>query len=113
MKLFGKEKQKGFSLTEIMIVVGIIGIIVGISVAPSLVHTRSNAQTSVCVANLRHIEGAIVMYETANRSRPSALTDLVPAYIKSMPTCPATGTYTLPTTDTGRPTCTVSGHTLS
>ena len=49
--------KAGFTLVEIMIVVGIVGMLAAISI-PNFIRARTRSQTSVCVNNLRQIEQA-------------------------------------------------------
>jgi type IV pilus assembly protein PilA len=60
-----KEKARGFSLLELLIVVAIILIIATIAI-PSLMRSRQAAQESAAVAQLRTINTAEVTYLSAN-----------------------------------------------
>ena len=101
-----KMKTKGFTLVEIMIVVAIIGLLAAIAI-PNFVRARAKAQAEACIANLRQIEGAIQVWAVDN-SLPDTSTptwaDLSPNYIRTQPSCPSGGTYTLPAVS-GRPSC--------
>ena len=50
--------RSGFTLTEIMIVVSLIGMLVAIAL-PNFIRSRSRAHTSACINNLREIDYAI------------------------------------------------------
>ena len=52
-----RKKKAGFTLVEIMITVAIIGMLAVMAI-PSYVRARNASQTSVCLNNLRHIDGA-------------------------------------------------------
>jgi type II secretion system protein G len=82
------RNEKGFTLIELMVVVLIIGILVAIAV-PVFVNASNNAKTQSCKANLRTLDGAIQTYGADAQEEPIAdLGDLVPTYIKALPTCP-------------------------
>jgi len=109
-KLLG---QKGFTLVEIMIVVAIIGLLAAVAI-PNFMRAREKAQTNACIANLKQIDGAKTLYALDNNLSTGdavVMGDLVSDYIKSTPSCPAGGTYTVGAIGT-TPTCTVSGHEL-
>ena len=109
-KLLGR---KGFTLVEIMIVVAIIGLLAAIAI-PNFMRARETAQRNACIANLKQLDGAVTLWaldEGEDSSATVTMADLVTAYIKNTPSCPAGGTYTLATVaDT--PSCSVSGHSL-
>jgi type II secretory pathway pseudopilin PulG len=100
-----------------MIVVAIIGLLAAIAI-PNFVKARKASQTSACIANMKQIEGAIATWALETKKVDTdtvALTDVCGAtnYIKSTPSCPASGTYTLTTVAT-RPACSkaAGGHVL-
>ena len=112
----GTQKQHGFTLVEIMIVVAIIGLLAAIAV-PNFVRARSKAQQNACINNLRQIEGAKAQWALENKKVDTdtiTTTDVTP-YLKGsvMPECPAAGTYSV-TTVSATSACTLStaGHTL-
>lgn len=114
MKLYANGR-KGFTLVEIMIVVLIIGVLMAIAV-PSFVQARQSARKSACIDNMKQIENAKEQWAMDNRKNTGdavAFTDLVGAtlYMKSTPSCPAAGTYTLNPISTV-PACDISGHLL-
>jgi prepilin-type N-terminal cleavage/methylation domain-containing protein len=95
--------KQGFTLVEIMIVVGIIGLLVGIAL-PNFIKSRATSQQNSCINNLRQINSAVQQWAMENGQAPgspgpSLATDLTP-YIQlnsnsSIPACPAGGTYTV------------------
>ena len=91
--------RKGFTLTEIMIVVAIIGLLAAIAI-PNFIKARKRAAQTGCINNLRQIESAKAQWALETKQAPSALptdTDLfgVGLYIKLKPECPGGGIYTL------------------
>ncbi|RJP31565.1 MAG: type II secretion system protein [Actinobacteria bacterium] len=86
------EKQGGFTLVELMVVVGIIGILVSIAVI-SFAFSVSASKKTACRANLKTIRDQIVVYYSRYHAYPPSLQDLVPEYIEkdSSLNCPDSG----------------------
>lgn len=108
--------RAAFTLIEIMIVVLIIGILLAIAV-PNFVKTRETTRTKSCVENLNKLQGAKEMWAMDNNapadSAVNGSSDLVPTYLRVLPTCPSGGTYTLGTVNV-TPTCSKGGaHALN
>ena len=105
-----RSRRSGFTLVEIMIVVAIIGMLASIAV-PSYMHARIKAQESVCINNLRQIEGAIQGWSLEmkkDEGQPVTYSD-IRGYLQHSVVCPAGGTsfedsYTITTVD-AVPTC--------
>lgn len=115
-KLARRRKHSAFTLVEIMIVVLIIGILLAIAV-PNFVRARETSRGKSCVANLKQISSAEDQWALDNKKgaadpAPVLATDLVGTdkYIKSTPTCPSNGTYTVAAVGTN-PTCSISTNT--
>jgi prepilin-type N-terminal cleavage/methylation domain-containing protein len=95
-----REREAGFTLVELMVVVLIIGILVTIAF-PVFNKASANAEATSCQANQRTITGAIDLAQSDAENLSSA-TDgqfasggsgwyalLVPGWVKSKPTCPS------------------------
>jgi len=102
----------GFTLVEIMIVVGLVGMLAAIA-APSIVRARTVSQTNACINNLRQIDDATQEWALDNRQAPMATVtfDNIQPYLKNSVICPSAGesasfatSYTL-TTVSNKPTC--------
>ena len=74
-----RNKQKGFSLIELLIVVAIILIIAAIAI-PNLLRSRMAANEASAVGSIRTINTACVTYSsTYGTGFPAALANLAPA----------------------------------
>jgi prepilin-type N-terminal cleavage/methylation domain-containing protein len=107
--------RTAFTLVEIMIVVAIIGLLAAIAI-PSFVRAREKAQQTICIANLKALDGVKGTWalETKRSSTDTPLdADLFGAvsYMRDKPSCPANGAYSLNQVDT-KPNCSVATHTL-
>ena len=131
MKVFRpNNKQTGFTLVEIMIVVLIIGILLAIAI-PNFVAARESSRAKACVGNLKQIDSAkqqsamdnklagtssaTFMIDGTTTSTPSTGPfQLVgtTGYIRATPVCPSAGTYT-PNTVSVTPACSITGSTGS
>src|SRR5258706_11282107 len=72
------NKQKGFSLIELLIVVAIILIIAAIAI-PNLLRSKMAANEASAVASLRTLNTSIVMFQTTYGTDPSLLANMGPA----------------------------------
>ncbi len=73
-----KNKENGFSLIELLIVVAIILIIASIAI-PNLLRAKMAANEASAVASLRVLNTTVVEYSTTYGSDPAGLADLKPA----------------------------------
>src|ERR1700722_14723386 len=111
-------RKVGFTLVEMMIVVGIIGLLAAI-VIPNFLKARSTSQANACIYNLRQIDAAANQF-SQDKSAPAGTpinypADLTP-YIKlnsngSIPACPIGGTYNIAGVGS-LPTCSI-GNTVT
>jgi prepilin-type N-terminal cleavage/methylation domain-containing protein len=115
---FRKQRDQGFTLVEIMIVVAIIGLLAGIAL-PNFVRAREQSQTNACINNLRQIDSAAQTWALENQKGPSSVYTLIniQSYIKldstqHIPSCPGGGTYTPGASIAVYPTCSVANHKL-
>ena len=107
--------SRGFTLTEVMIVVAIIGFVAAIAI-PNFIRMRIRAQTNTCIENLRQIDAAKQMFG-AEKGRKAgdiiADSDLFGPmlYLRAKPICPAGGEINVNTIGTNT-SCTIEGHAL-
>lgn len=103
----------GFTLIEMMIVVAVIAILMLIAI-PNYFTARSHSETTVCIGQLRRIQDAKERWAMENHkvgTDTPTMANLVTAYIKTTPICPAGGAYTVGQVSDS-PTCDVPGHKL-
>ena len=106
------SRKGGFTLVEIMIVVGIIGMLGAIAI-PNFIRARNTSQKHACINNLRQIDAAkqqwVMEYKKPSTATPDS--DDLKSYFKNnrFPTCPASGNYTIGAANTD-PTCDRANH---
>ena len=55
------RRQSGFSLIELLVVIGIIALIIAI-LLPTLTRTRESAQRAACLSNVRQLALRAIIY---------------------------------------------------
>jgi prepilin-type N-terminal cleavage/methylation domain-containing protein len=78
----GSRARTGFTLLELLVVIGIIGVLVAL-LLPALSAARRAAANTVCEAQLRQLASATVMYLNEHRHYPDA--DAIPAFAGEAP----------------------------
>ena len=73
-----RNKQKGFSLIELLIVVAIILIIAAIAI-PNLMRSKMAANEASAVASLRTLNTSVVAFSTTYNTDPATLAALGPS----------------------------------
>ncbi len=93
LKMYKRNKNKGFTLVEIMIVVLIIGILLAIAV-PNFIKARQNSRLQSVIGNLKQIDSAKQQWamDLGKTSTDTPVDgqggDLAPAYMNKWPVGP-------------------------
>jgi len=91
MATIRRDRSRGFTLIELMIVISLILILVSISI-PAYNQSILRAKESVLLQNLFTLRSLISQYTLDKQKAPQSLEDLVQAqYIKQIPIDPFTG----------------------
>src|SRR4051812_28436978 len=60
--------RRGFTLVELLVVIGIIAVLVGM-LLPALNRARESARASQCASNMRQLSQAMLMYANAHKGK--------------------------------------------
>jgi len=83
------NRQRGFTLIELMVVVTIVGILAGIAMV-QVKNMRKKAQEAALMSNLHDMRKAIDNFYADKQRFPSTLDELVPDYLRKIPPDPIT-----------------------
>jgi prepilin-type N-terminal cleavage/methylation domain-containing protein len=85
-----QRNMRGFTLVEIILVIIIIGILAAI-IVPKFAGQSDNAKIAASKANLNSLRSAVRLWQSDHEGTPpTALSDLVPDYIRAIPEEPIT-----------------------
>ncbi len=85
-----RQREAGFTLIELMIVMAIIGVLATLAI-PSFVSAIKHAREAVLKEDLQTMRGAIDSYTMDKQKAPQALDDLVQeGYLRAVPEDPMT-----------------------
>lgn len=105
------KTKLGMSVVEVSITLAILVLILAVSI-PALFQNQQKKRIAECAMNLDSIAAACKKYAAEKGGFPETLSDLVPAYLDSVPSCPSGGAYTLGTPEGDPPTCSIAEHHL-
>lgn len=107
----GLNPKSGLTVVEVTILVAIVALLAAISL-PAFFQNQEKKRAAECVQQLDAILNACKRQAGEQGAYPKDIAELVPAYFKSIPTCPSGGAYRLGTPEGDLPTCSAPGHHL-
>ena len=90
MRMVRGEKQEGFTLVEMIVVVAVLGILVAI-VIPALLTGVDRSRQRRSMADMNVLAKANGMYQVDSSRFAAVLTDLSPNYLQALPALDAWG----------------------
>jgi competence protein ComGC len=108
-----KKSRKGLVIAIVAVIMVLLlcccSVLAAIAI-PAFVQSKDDAQARACFSNERALEGAAQTFiADSNGVSPQSLTELVPEYVPTLPSCPKSGTYTMDPADASV-SCSVHGH---
>lgn len=103
------QGEHGFSLIELLVVVGVLGVLAAITV-PQLIASLDRSRQKRTLADMRNIANANERFFVDNAQYVTALGDLEPNYMVIMPTEDAWGNPYVYTTESGATICTLTSN---
>ena len=80
-----QEREKGFTLTELLIVIIILGVLAGIVVF-AVQAFQNRGQEAACKTDYKNLQVATEAYYAQTGGYPTAWANIVPNYLKDKPT---------------------------